>query len=75
MVQIQLYDEYELQDKILIWYKNPTNRPISFKIMWQNNGEEEMDVCSGGPYQPHFNDTFWKTDTDYPNLFLVKEQY
>lgn len=75
MIRIQLYDKYELQNKILIWYNNPTNRPISFRIMSQNNGEEEMDVCNGGPYKPHFNDTFWKTDVDYPNLFLLKEQY
>ena len=43
--------------------------------MFLNNGMEEMDVCADGPYSPHFNDTFWKTDTDYPNLFLLKERY
>lgn len=49
--------------------------PISFQVMSVNYGLEEMDVCNGGPYNPHFNDTFWKIDVDYPNLFLVKEKY
>lgn len=75
MIRIQLYDKYELQNKILIWYNNPTNRPISFIVMSPNIGEEEMDVDTDGLYSPHFNDTFWKTDTDYPNLFLLKEKY
>lgn len=75
MIRIQLYDKHELQNKILIWYNNPTNRPISFIVMSPNIGEEEMDVGTDGPYSPHFNETFWKTDTDYPNLFLLKEKY
>lgn len=75
MIQIQLYDKHELQNKILIWYNNPTNRPISFIVMSPNIGEEEMDVYTDGLYSPHFNGTFWKTDTDYPNLFLLKEKY
>lgn len=75
MIDIQLYDKHELQGKILIWHNNPTNSVISFRIMLQNNGEERMDVCNGGQYRPHFNDTFWKTDVDYPNLFLVKELF
>ena len=75
MIRIQLYDKHELQNKILIWYNNPTNRPISFIVMSPNISEEEMDVDTDGLYNPHFNDTFWKTDTDYPNLFLLKEKY
>lgn len=75
MIKIQLYDKQDLQGKILIWFHNPTSHPISFRVMLLNIGEEEMDVCNGGPYGPHFNDTFWKTDTDYPNLFLLKEKY
>ena len=75
MIRIQLYDKHELQNKILIWYNNPTNRPISFIVMSPNIGEEEMDVDTDGLYSPHFNSTFWKTDTDYPNLFLLKEKY
>lgn len=75
MIRIQLYDKHELQNKILIWYNNPTNRPISFIVMSPNIGEEEMDVDTDGLYSPHFNNTFWKADTDYPNLFLLKEKY
>ena len=75
MIRIQLYDKHDLQGKILIWYNNPTNRPISFIVMSPNIGEEEMDVDTDGLYSPHFNSTFWKTDTDYPNLFLLKEKY
>lgn len=75
MIRIQLYDKHELQNKILIWYNNPTNRPISFIVMSPNIDEEEMDVDTDGLYSPHFNDTFYKTDTDYPNLFLLKEKY
>lgn len=75
MIRIQLYDKHELQNKILIWYNNPTNRPVSFIVMSPNISEEEMDVDTDGLYSPHFNDTFWKTDTDYPNLFLLKEKY
>lgn len=75
MIRIQLYDKHELQNKILIWYNNPTNRPISFIVMSPHIGEEEMDVDTDGLYSPHFNDIFWKTDTDYPNLFLLKEKY
>ena len=75
MIRIQLYDKHELQNKILMWCNNPTNRPISFIVMPPNIGEEEMDVDTDGLYSPHFNDTFWKTDTDYPNLFLLKEKY
>lgn len=75
MVRIELYDRQDLQGKILIWFNNPTGMPISFQVMFVNYGLEEMDVCSGGPYSPHFNSTFWKTDTDYPNLFLLKEKY
>lgn len=75
MIRIELYDKHELQGKILIWCNNPANRPISFRIMSQNNWEKEMDVCNGGLYDPPFNDIFWKTDVDYPNLFLVKELF
>lgn len=75
MIRIQLYDKHELQNKILIWYSNQTNRPISFVVMSPNIGEEKMDVYTDELYSPHFNDTFWKTDTDYPNLFLLKEKY
>ncbi len=75
MVRIELYDEQDLQGKILIWCNNPTSMPISFMVMSLNIGEEEMDVYTGGLYSPHFNNTFWKTDTDYPNLFLLKEKY
>ena len=75
MIRIQLYDKHELQNKILIWYNNPTNRPISFIVMSPNIGEENMDVCTDGLYSPHFDSIFWKTDTDYPNLFLLKEKY
>lgn len=75
MVRIELYDKQDLQGKILIWFNNPTRMPISFMVMSLNIGEEEMDVYTDGLYSPHFNSTFWKTDTDYPNLFLLKEKY
>lgn len=44
-------------------------------VMSLNIGEEEMDVYTDGLYSPRFNSTFLKTDTDYPNLFLLKEKY
>ena len=75
MVRIQLYDKQDLQGKILIWFNNPTGMPISFIVMSLNIGEDKMDVYKDGLYSPHFNSTFWKTDTDYPNLFLLKEKY
>lgn len=75
MVRIELYDKHDLQGKILIWFNNPTSMPISFTVMSLNIGEEQMDVYTDGLYSPHFNSTFWKTDTDYPNLFLLKEKY
>lgn len=75
MVRIELYEKHDLQGKILIWFNNPTSMPISFIVMSLNIGEEEMDVDKDGLYSPHFNKTFWKTDTDYPNLFLLKEKY
>lgn len=75
MVRIQLYDKHDLQGKILIWLNNPTGIPISFIVMSLNIGKEEMGVDTGCLYSPHFNDTFFKTDTDYPNLFLLKEKY
>lgn len=75
MIDIALYDQHDLENKILIWCRNPASQLISFRIMQANIGEEYMDVCSGGPYSPHFDDIFWKTDIDYPNLFLVKELY
>ena len=75
MVRIGLYDKHDLQGKILIWFKNPTSMPISFIVMSLNIGEEQMDVYTDGLYRPHFNNTFWKTGTDYPNLFLLKEKY
>lgn len=75
MVRIGLYDKHDLQGKILIWFKSPTSMPISFIVMSLNIGEEQMDVYTDGLYRPHFNNTFWKTDTDYPNLFLLKEKY
>ena len=75
MVRIELYDKQDLQGKILIWYNNPTSIPISFTVISLNIGEEEMDVYTDGLYSPHFNSTFWKTDTDYLNLFLLKEKY
>jgi hypothetical protein len=75
MIRIGLYDKQDLQGKILIWFNNPTSMPISFMVMSLNIGEAEMDVYKDGLYSPHFNNTFWKTDTDYPNLFLLKEKY
>lgn len=75
MVRIGLYDKHDLQGKILIWFNNPTSMPISFTVMSLNIGEERMDVYTDGLYSPHFNSGFWKTDTDYPNLFLLKEKY
>lgn len=75
MIRIGLYDKHDLQGKILIWFNNPTRMPISFTVMSLNIGEEEMDVYTDGLYNPHFDSTFWKTDTDYPNLFLLKEKY
>ena len=75
MVRIGLYDKHDLQGKILIWFNNPTSMPISFIVMSLNIGEEEMDVYTDELYSPHFSDTFWKTDTNYPNLFLLKEKY
>lgn len=75
MVRIELYDKHDLQGKILIWFNDPTSMPISFTVMSLNIGEEKMDVYTDGLYRPYFNSTFWKTDTDYPNLFLLKEKY
>ena len=75
MVRISLYDRHDLQGTILIWFNNQTRTPISFTVMSLNIGEEEMDVYTDGLYSPHFNNTLWKTDTDYPNLFLLKEKY
>lgn len=75
MVRIGLYDKHDLQGKILIWFNNTTSMPISFIVMSLNIGEEEMDVYTDGLYSPHFNSPFLKTDTDYPNLFLLKEKY
>lgn len=75
MVRIGLYDKHDLQGKILIWLNNPTNMPISFMVMSLNIDEEVMDVCTDGLYSPYSNSTFWKTDSDYPNLFLLKEKY
>lgn len=75
MIRIGLYDKHDLQGKILIWFNNPTCMPISFMVISLNIGEEQMDVYTDGLYSPHFNSTFWKTDTDYPNLFLLKEKY
>lgn len=75
MIRIGLYDKHDLQGKILIWPNNPTNIPISFIVMSLNIGEEEMDIGTDGLYSPHFSNIFWKTGTDYPNLFLLKEKY
>lgn len=75
MVRIGLYDKHDLQGKILIWFNNQTSMPISFTVMSLNIGKEEMDVYTDGLYSPHFNSIFLKTDTDYPNLFLLKEKY
>lgn len=43
--------------------------------MDQNIGSKEMLILEWGLYAIHYCDEFYKVDTDYPYLFVLKERF
>lgn len=74
MVNIMLYDQHNLENKVIIWQRG-ANYPKSFLIMDQCIGQEEMLILQWDLYAIHYSDEFYKVDSDYPDLFILKEKF
>lgn len=75
MLDIKLYDQHDLENKVIIWRKVDEDYPKSFLVMNQNIGSKEMLILEWGLYGAHYCDEFYKVDEDYPYLFVLKERF
>lgn len=75
MLDIKLYDQHDLENKVIIWRKSDEDYPKSFLVMNQNIWSKEMLILEWGLYATHYCDEFYKVDTDYPYLFVLKERF
>ena len=73
MIDIQLYDKHDLQNKTIIWYKYGQYK--SFHIEEQCVGGDTMVISECHLYKIHEANEFYKVDIDYDGLFIVKEQH
>ena len=74
MLDVSLYDQHDLENKIIIWRKY-NDYPRSFRVTDQFIDATEMLISEYDLYAIHYADGFYKVDTDYPCLFIVKELY
>lgn len=73
MLDASLYDQHDLQNKTIIWLKYGYYK--SFHIEEQCVGGDAMVISECSLYAMHEADEFYKVDTDYLGLFIVKELY
>jgi hypothetical protein len=75
MIDRDLYDKQDLDNKIIIWHLHWRNEYKSFKILSQRIGLDGMNVGKCDLFRSYGDTIFWKQDTDFPQLFVVKKLY
>lgn len=75
MIRRDLYDKQDLDNKIIIWHLNWRNEYRTFKILSQRIDLDGMNVFKCDLFRSYGDTIFWKQDTDFPRLFVVKELY
>lgn len=75
MIDRALYDNYDLNNKIIIWFTRYSHTYKCFKVISQRIGCDGMSISGFGLYTSYMDDIFWKQDMDAPDLFVVKELY
>ena len=75
MIRRDLYDKQDLDNKIIIWHVHWRNEYRTFKILSQRIDLDGMKVFKCDLFRSYGGTIFWKQDTDFPQLFVVKELY
>lgn len=75
MIDRDLYDNHDLDNKIIIWDLSWRNEYKSFKILSQRIGLDGMNIGKSDLFHSYRDTIFWKQDTDLPQLFVVKKLY
>lgn len=75
MIRRDLYDNQDLNNKIIIWELSRRNEYKSFKILSQRIGLDSMNIGECDLFRSYGDTIFWKQDTDLPRLFVVKKLY
>lgn len=69
----QFYDSKNLAGRILIW--QPDKKLYTFLVEYTNPGLSRMEVTGYPLFDYEINGNFYKTDTDIPKLYIVKEVF
>lgn len=75
MIDRDLYDKQDLDNKIIIWHLSWRNEYKSFKILSQRIGLDGMNIGKCDLFHSYRDTIFWKQDADVPRLFVVKKLY
>lgn len=75
MIYRDLYDNQDLDNKIIIWFTAYNSKYQCFNVINQRIGMDGMSICKSELYNGYTGSIFWKQDMDFPNLFVVKELY
>lgn len=75
MIRRDLYDNQDLDNKIIIWDLSWCNEYKSFKILSQRIDLDGMNIGECDLFHSYEDTIFWKQDIDLPRLFVVKKLY
>lgn len=75
MIRCDLYDKQDLDNKIIIWHLHLSNKYKSFKILSQRIDLDGMNIGKCDLFHSYGYHIFWKQDTNFPQLFVVKKLY
>jgi hypothetical protein len=75
MIRRDLYDNQDLDNKIIIWDLSWRNEYKSFKILSQRIGLDGINIGECDLFRSYGDTIFWKQDIDLPRLFVVKKLY
>ena len=75
MIRLDLYDKQDLDNKIIIWHLRWRNEYKSFKILNKRIGFNGMNIGKSDLFRSYGDTIFWKQDTDFLQLFVVKKLY